>query len=287
MITRRSFLSTTAAAACTAAFGAPSRAKMSRLSVQMYSIRQVFWNEPEKNLERLRAAGFDGIEFYQYGPSKDKWFTAKELKKMLADTGMVASGTHTAFGWKGDDLKKTLEFCSEAGFDSLTCSWAMRKTADEWTKFGEDMSLVAEDAKKYGLPFSLHNHEQEFKLVYDGVTAWDCIYKNASPLLLQQIDTCQVVHPGADLMAVLKKYRNRHHSMHAKENIPSPYGILGQPPTDGGKMVPWDEVLAYMATEPDFKWYVIECERVADTLMPCIESAKYLLPKIKAAYAAA
>ena len=27
------------------------------------------------------------------------------------------------------------------------------------------------------------------------------------------------------------------------------------------------------------------CERVADTLMPCIESAKYLLPKIKAVYA--
>ena len=36
MITRRSFLSTTAAAVCTAAFGAPSRAKMPRLSVQMY-----------------------------------------------------------------------------------------------------------------------------------------------------------------------------------------------------------------------------------------------------------
>ena len=76
-VTRRSFLSTTASAACVAAFGAPPRAKAPRLSVQMFSIRQVFWKEPEKNLERLRAAGFDGIEFFQYGPSKDKWFTAK------------------------------------------------------------------------------------------------------------------------------------------------------------------------------------------------------------------
>ena len=58
-VTRRSFLSTTTAAACTAALGVPPRAKMPRLSVQMYSIREVFWKEPEKNLERLRAAGFD------------------------------------------------------------------------------------------------------------------------------------------------------------------------------------------------------------------------------------
>ena len=79
-----------------------------------------------------------------------------------------------------------------------------------------------------------------------------------------------------DPVALLKKYPNRHHSIHAKENVPTVDGVLGVPPTDGGKCVPWDDVFAYMKTETAQKWWIVEAEGRPDSLEPAIKCVKFL-----------
>ena len=77
----------------------------------------------------------------------------------------------------------------------------------------------------------------------------------------------------------LKKYPNRHHSIHAKENVPTVDGVFGVPPTDGGKCVPWDEVFAYMKTETSQKWWIVEAEGRPDSLEPAIKCVKFLMDR--------
>ena len=184
-----------------------------RYAAQLYAIQKIFGKEPEWCLEGLRKAGYDGVEFAGYNNH-----TAKEIRKYLDDAGLAGMGTHVNgfVDLVGDGLKKTLDFCAEAGLETVTTPHALCKTADEYRKFGQDMSRAAEAAVPYGIKVGVHTTYDHFKVKFDGVTAWDTLMAGTSPLLQQQIDTSNTFHTGTDVVALLKKYRNRHYSVHLK-----------------------------------------------------------------------
>ena len=82
------------------------------------------------------------------------------------------------------------------------------------------------------------------------------------------------------MVALLKKYRNRHHSIHLKENVPTVAGIFGERPKDGGPLVPFDDILAYMATETGCDWYIVEAEGKPASLEPCLVNCRFLLDRL-------
>ena len=236
------------------------------IALQLWSINKIMWKEdPAKTFDAIREIGFDGVEFAGFNN-----LSAKEIAKLLKDAGLRGMGAHISGeeAYTGDGLRKNLDFCAEAGIESMSNAWADFNSADEWRRFGRLMGEAADEAKKWGLPISIHNHCHEFTKVYGGVYAWDLLFSEASEALQQQIDTSQVVNPGLDVVEQLSKRRGRNFSIHMKENVPSEWGFFGVPPSDGGKMVKWQEVTAYLATEPGFSWYVIECERKPDSMKP-------------------
>ena len=142
------------------------------------------------------------------------------------------------------------------------------------------MGIAAEAAAPYGIKVGVHTTYHHFTTRYGDETAWDMIYKEASPLLQQQIDTANALHTGTDVVALLRKYRNRHHSLHLKENVPTVDGLFGVPPTDGGPVVPWDDVFAYMATETGHAWYIVEAEGKPGSLEPCLANLRFLRERL-------
>jgi sugar phosphate isomerase/epimerase len=276
---RRDFLKGVGGVAALSAFGGCASALCGRccpqLAAQLYSIHKIFWKRPEWCLAGLKDAGYAGVEFAGYGGH-----TAKEIRKYLAEAGIVGMGTHVNgfVDLKGDGLAKTLDFCAEAGIGSVTTPHALCKTADEYRQFGRDMSVAAEKAVSYGIKVGIHTTYDHFRVKFNGLTAWETIFSEASPLLQQQIDTSNTFHViGDDLLALLEKYRGRHYSVHLKENVPSATATLGEPPKDGGRTVPWQKVLACLAQE-DVAWYVVEAEAIPDSLEPLANSLKFLKP---------
>lgn len=244
-----------------------------KVAAQLYSIHKIFWQKPEWCLEGLKKAGYDGVEFAGYANH-----TAKELRKYLADAGLLGMGTHVNgfVDLKGDGLKRTLDFCAEAGLQSVTTPHAICKTEAEYRQFGRDMSAAAEAAVPYGLKVGIHTTYDHFKVKFNGVTAWETIFAEASPLLQQQVDTSNSFNViGNDLLPLLAKYRGRHYSIHLKENVPSATATLGERPKDGSPLVPWKEVFASLATET-VAWYVVEAEAIPDSLEPLAASRTFL-----------
>ena len=138
------------------------------------------------------------------------------------------------------------------------------------------MSTAAEAATAYGIKVGIHTTYDHFKVRFNGVTAWDTIFAEASPLLQQQVDTSNSFHViGNDLLPLLRRYRGRHFSVHLKENVPSATATLGERPKDGGPLVPWKDVFACLAEE-DVAWYVIEAEAIPDSLEPLANSRAFL-----------
>ena len=259
-----------AAAGCRCPFCGCGKPK---IAAQLYSIHKIFWKKPEWCLNGLKAAGYDGVEFAGYGGH-----SAKEIRKYLNDAGMRGMGTHVNgfVDLKGDGLTRTLDFCAEAGFESVTTPHAICKTEAEYRQFGRDMSAAAEAAVPYGIKVGIHTTYDHFKVKFGGMTAWDAIFAEASPLLQQQVDTSNSFHViGNGLIPLLEKYRGRHFSVHLKENVPSATATLGERPTDGGPLVPWKDVFACLAAE-DVSWYVVEAETIPDSLEPLVRSRQFL-----------
>jgi sugar phosphate isomerase/epimerase len=274
-IKRRDFLAGFGAASALAAAGgcrmfAPAAAPA--LAAQLYSIHKIFWQKPEWCLAGLKTGGYDGVEFAGYGGR-----SAADIRRLLAAAGMKAMGSHVNgnVDLVGDGLKRTLDFCAEAGIASVTTPHAHRKSADAYRRFGHDMGVAAEAARAYGIKVGIHTAGHHFKSVYDGVRAWEWMFSDTSPLLQQQIDTGNSFNAGADVVELLKAGRGRHFSVHLKENTPSKTSTLGERPTNGAPTVPWNAVMAELATE-DIPWFVVEAEAIPDSLEPLFGSAKFL-----------
>jgi len=243
------------------------------VALQLWSIHKIFWKDPVGHLTAIRGAGYDGVEFAGFNDLK-----AAEIGKLLKDAGLRGAGAHMCGDgeFSGDGLKRNLDFCKEAGIESISSAWADYDTRDGWVKFAELMSQAAIDAEPYGIKIGVHNHCHEFTKKYDGVTAWDVLSSASDPRLQLQLDTSQVVNPGYDVPTEIRKFPNRHHSLHVKENVPSADGYFGVPPDDGGRLVDWKGTIAAIEAEPSFRWYVVECERRPDSLEPAFYNIRFL-----------
>jgi hypothetical protein len=59
------------------------------IAVQLYSVRKDFQADPAGTIKAVAKMGYQGVEFAGYADR-----SAKELRKMLDDTGLKCCGTH-------------------------------------------------------------------------------------------------------------------------------------------------------------------------------------------------
>ena len=259
-------------------------------------------------LKDVAALGYKGVEFAGYYGHKPE-----ELKAMLADAGLVVCGTHVANNMYGFDtktgtfnpdvLKKTCAFELAYGNSLIICpgggnippgaTWSTGRggepckpsqAIDDFTKkLVELYNKAAEVAKKEGCKIGLHNHTWEHAIkMLDGTSFWDYFFTNTAKDVVMEQDVGWSVCAGVDPCEQYKKYPGRSPTLHAKENgmgkeVKEFDAILGQP-GDGAVGVAWDRL--FPVTDADgVKWYVVECERHFESLMPITESFKFLQSK--------
>ena len=310
-ISRRDFLGSAAFAGAAAALpGCCSFCCCAKpqVAVQLYSIHQYIGGVRDrktkalirpgvgiaKALEDVAKIGYKGVELAgKYG------LKAKELKKLLDDNGLVACGDHVG-GWRniqGDKLKELAEYNLELGNTTLICPGATGPDNMNWSnpvwdaKCDEHMKFIceffnerAQVAKSLGCKVGIHNHMWEFQLKNKkGETFWDLFFSGTSKDVLMEQDVGWTTCAGYDPCEQYRKYPGRSVTLHAKENgmgknVTKFDAILGQPGQPGAKGVDWDK-LAPVADADGVKWWVVECERHFDGLMPVTESFKFLKSK--------
>ncbi len=292
---RRAFLGTTFAAGAAAAmrgFGACSCGcgcgcgcgKPTQVAVQLYSIRKYIDKVGlAQALKDVAKIGYKGVEFAGYYGND-----AKTLKKMLDDAGLVACGTHVGRGeFSPEKVKATCEFNLAYGNNLIICPGGgnfpgKKENLDDFMKMLVDYyNTAAETAAKFGCKVGLHNHKGEFeRKLSNGQTYWDYFFSNTSESVCMEQDVGWTTAAGCNPCIQYTKYPHRSPTLHAKENGMGSKkfdAILGKP-GEGAVGVAWDAL--FKATDADgVKWYVVECERHFDSLMPITESFKFLQSK--------
>jgi sugar phosphate isomerase/epimerase len=256
-LTRRQFIGvatvgTAALMAGPSAFGA-ARKKLP-IGVQLYSVRNDFPKDVPGVLAGIKKIGYEGVEFAGYANYGNN---ASGLRKLLDDNGLKACGSHIQGGLptlQGDGFARETEFNKVIGNDKLIIASGNARTVDDWNRFADGFSAVAEKLKPLQMRIGYHNHTGEFKAV-DGQIPEYVFFDKASPDVFVQLDIGHCAHGGADPVAVIKKYANRLVSVHVKDWEPVTGGdIVGE------GIVKWDEVLTACADCPNLQWYTIEEE---------------------------
>ncbi len=223
------------------------------VGLQLYSIREQCQGDLPGMLSAVAKIGYKGVEFAgYYGRS------AKELRKMLDDNGLVCCGTHTPYeSVSPAKLSETIEFNQTIGNNFLIVPWMEGKSKEDWLDKAKLFNDIAAKVKKEGMFVGYHAHAGDFKL-FDGTSGWDLFFGNTKPEVVMQLDTSNCCDGGADPVAVLKKYPGRARTIHIKASGGGPDAVIGE------DKVAWNEVFQFCESKGKTQWYIVEHESGKD-----------------------
>jgi sugar phosphate isomerase/epimerase len=209
--------------------------KLTRVGVQLYSVRDAMGKDPMGTLKKLNEGGIKHVEHANYINRKFYGYTAKEFKKILNDLNMLMPSGHTvmtAQDWDNDKKdftdkwKYTIDDAAEVGQRYVISPWldeSLRSDLDGLKRFMEQFNKCGELCKAHGMSFGYHNHDFEFSTKVGDGNLFEFILKNTDPsLVLQQLDIGNMYGvPGGDALAIIDKYPGRFELMHVKDEIKS------------------------------------------------------------------
>jgi sugar phosphate isomerase/epimerase len=248
------------------AMEAQAAAKKIPVGLQLYSIRTLCEKDTAGMLAAVSKIGYQGVEYAGY-----YGHTAKALRKMMDDNGLVCCGTHTPYeSIVGDKLKETIEFNRTLGNQFLIVPWMEGKSRQAWLDHAKLFNEVADKVKSEGMWVGYHAHAHDFDK-FDGVSAWDLFFGSTKSEVVMQLDTSNCRDGGADPVVVLKKYPGRARSIHLKASGGGAEAVIGEDKVD------WKEVFAFCEDKGKTEWYVVEHESSKEPLVAvkrCFEALK-------------
>jgi len=244
---------------------------MSKVGLQLYSIRELTQKDFLGTLEEVGKIGYDGVEFAGFfnAPSKD-------VKNVLNGSGLEACGSHTGINSLTDTLEEVIEYNLEINNTYIICPGLpeeMRNSADAWKRTADLFNSLGMKCKENGIQFGYHNHSVEFQK-FEGEYGFDILAKNTqADLVCLQIDTYWVEHTGLKSVDFMKKYPTRLPLLHVKEMK----SFEDKRCTEIGKGVIDFKEIIKLGKEYGTIWYIVEQENFDIPYYQSIkESLKYL-----------
>lgn len=219
---RREFLSLTTSAALVPALprpGAPAR--LERIGLELYSVRDAMKLDPEGTLTKVRAMGYDDVEllwsFDNFGR------TAEQVKASLAKEGLKAPCAHIAPEILLKDWEKSLEQARFLGHEYLivpSLPAETNRSIDAWRLWADRFNNAGATARRFGVWLAFHN-EPSHQRPLGGQIPYDVFVRYTDPsVVLLQLDVGNMVMGGGDPMQYLQRYKDRYYSFHLKDITP-------------------------------------------------------------------
>lgn len=256
------------------------------IALQLYSVRDDMAADFEGTLKKVKALGYDGVEFAGlFGK------TAAEVKAMCAEIGLTPISAHVPFVDMMND-PEILKVYKEIGCEFVVIPYLTEEYRPGQPKFQEVIEgakFLAGKCAELGLKLCYHNHDFEFVKVGDEY-AIDILYAEV-PELMPQFDTCWVNVGGENPAEYVRKYKGREEILHLKDFIGSKsenmYALIGidenEEKDGGGKfelrpvgcgVQNFPEILA-AAKEVGIRWVVVEQDNpsMGKTPLECAETS--------------
>ena len=185
------------------------------IAIQIYSVRDAAAADFRGTLEKIKAMGYDGVEFaglYGYAPA--------DVKAMCEEIGLIPVSAHVAYQEMMTDPRGVLSAYAEIGCKYVAIPYLTPELRPGTEGFGEvvkNAAMLGRIAKELGMYLLYHNHDFEFDKI-DGKYALEVLYDTVpADLLGTELDTCWVRVGGEEPAAYVRKFAGRAPVVHLKD----------------------------------------------------------------------
>ncbi|OJF14352.1 sugar phosphate isomerase/epimerase family protein [Couchioplanes caeruleus] len=201
----------------------PSRIPLERISIQLYTLRNLLAIDLDGTLAALAAIGYTRVEHAGFVGR-----TAAEFRAALDRAGLRATSGHAGIPQPFDPAawKKTLEDALVIGnryivhpyFGARPDGSPIRDGA-VYRAFARDLDEAGALAREYGLSFGYHNHQNEFARQDGGTTTgFDILTRETDPELVHlEVDLFWAFRGAHDPVDLIAENRGRIRQVHVKD----------------------------------------------------------------------
>lgn len=185
-----------------------------KAGLQLYTVRQALSEDMAGTLSKVKAMGYDYVEFSggRYG------LTAGQTRKLLDRTGLQCISVHQSPAIFQNDPKDAVDYVKTLGAEFVVIP-VVRLPAyvDSWNAQIALFREMTDAFGEAGIRVLYHNHDHEMtRLSGDDVRLLDRILE-AVPGLAPEFDTCWISYGGVDPVSYIQKYASRLDIVHLKD----------------------------------------------------------------------
>jgi sugar phosphate isomerase/epimerase len=224
---------------------------MSRVGLQLWTVREACDRDLERVLRTVGAQGFDGVELFELHEDVRAW---------LDSANLVAAGRHVRLDVIESDLRELAEELGVLGADRAVIGWIDPEALDRPDEAVERIADAARAARDRGIRLGFHNHWTEPAPLAGGPSFLDLLRRLPSELLWLELDLGWVWQAGVDPLAELEKTIGRCPLVHLKDyasgggrdDVPVGEGVVG-----------YDRVVP-AALAAGAEWLIVEEDEAGD-----------------------
>jgi sugar phosphate isomerase/epimerase len=186
---------------------------------QIWTIREDLQKDFSGTLKKMAGLGFKTVEMCSppgYGFEPLMKLTAKEMKKIMNDAGLICPSSHYGMKEFRENLDERIAFALELGqTQMILSSFGLQKNAtlDDWKKAADELNKYGLKAKNAGIQMGFHNHHNEFQKIGETLI-YDVLMQEFDPKYIKMQFQVAVINIGYKAVDYFKKYPGRFISAH-------------------------------------------------------------------------
>lgn len=232
IMTAVSLLGVSACAGTQVEAPAPEPSVLSRVGIQLYTIRETVEADPRAAMQAVKDAGYSEVEFGGGGYFERD---PMALRDLLDQTGLTAPSMHVGPLELSERMDEVVAMAKAIGAKYVVLAWVppqMRVSKESWQQVANLCTQSAQTLAEHDIAFAYHNHDFEFIQLASGQTAYQVLTEGTDPNLVKlEVDMFWADKAGQDLIEMIDTYAGRIHLCHVKDR--NEYGMMCLPGEGG------------------------------------------------------
>ena len=220
ILSRRTLLAGSGAAAALAFVPTASAAQLKAIGLQLYTIREIFSKDPVGTLGKVAQIGYREVEF---GGGGYDGMDHAMLRRTMDKLGLTAPSVHIGYDAMLKQFDQSVTMAKTLGATTVVLPYMTAEHRNEagWAAALPNFNRFATDLKKAGLGFAYHNHDFEFTIKPGGVSLYERLLKETDPALVKlELDLYWALHAGENLTTLIERLSTRLYAYHVKDMRP-------------------------------------------------------------------
>ncbi len=189
--------------------------KLSKIGLQLYTVRRDLEKDFAGTLRKVAALGISEVEFAGYFGQKPE-----NIKKLLAELKLTSPSAHVNLENLRKDLPQIIADTKAAGHQYLILGYLPepeRKSLDDYKKLADLLNKTGEECRKSNLQFAYHNHDFEFARMENQIPYDLLLAQTDAQKVKMELDLYWITKVGFDPLYYFEKYPQRFPLVHVKD----------------------------------------------------------------------